>query len=342
MLRTKSRGFTLVELLVVIAIIALLVGILLPALGKARKNANQLKCSTQVRALLSAMSSFASDNNNLFPVPEDMDRVINPTTGETATEPVVTSGASASKNRTGAILSILIAQQIITPEVCVSPAEVSRISTMADYQYTKPEAAVEPDLAVWDPRFKGSPLDSHMLGGMGTLEAGVGHNSYAHIPVGGSRKSLWVNNISSSQPLWSNRGPVFRPELMGTPPEGWRLPMDLVDGTTGKTSDTLSIHGPGNRWFGNIGFGDVHVEFSQQVDPEAVTFVQRSSAVPITYRDNLFVDENNEGATGLAENLRRNAVMRIWKQGIPRDSSTFDAETHIQPGSFVWVDGQTS
>jgi prepilin-type N-terminal cleavage/methylation domain-containing protein/prepilin-type processing-associated H-X9-DG protein len=65
---TRPRhGFTLIELLVVISIIALLLSMLLPALGKAKKIAKGLVCATNVRRLSIGMSLYAYTNDDFFP-----------------------------------------------------------------------------------------------------------------------------------------------------------------------------------------------------------------------------------------------------------------------------------
>ncbi len=62
-MHTHRRGFTLIELLVVISIIALLVGILLPALGAARRTAQRIKCLSNIRQVQTAHYAYITDND---------------------------------------------------------------------------------------------------------------------------------------------------------------------------------------------------------------------------------------------------------------------------------------
>ena len=63
-----KKAFTLIELLVVVSIIAILISLIVPALGTSHKNAQNIECITKQKAMGTASFTFSQDTNNQLPI----------------------------------------------------------------------------------------------------------------------------------------------------------------------------------------------------------------------------------------------------------------------------------
>lgn len=286
--RTR-RAFSLIELLVVIAIIALLIGILIPAVAGVRQRARLVKDQTQLRGIAQGLATWANSNDSEYPLPSVLD-------GADAT---MDTAEDYQKDNTGNIFSVMIWNKIVPAEALVAPAEVNvNIQVDTAYQFDAPVAAADPSRAVFDPGFAGVPFENGTGTGAGRRGGAdaMGGTSYATVIPFGQRQAQWKPMSGAALPLIASRGP----EYIGLPGD-W----DLKPGATGTQSNTLRIWGKATSWRGNVGWNDGRVTYFQRPDPAEMAFTFGNVA---NARDNIFVNENDSnGAASLEQNPGQNA-----------------------------------
>ncbi len=306
------RGLTLVELLVITLVIAAVIVILLPRHGRTVNPARQIKDSIQIRTLHQALVLFAQNNNNVYPVPSELDRANSTLLSESA------------KDDLGSVYSILLYNGFFNPELLVSPAEQAPyLSAITNYALTSPPNAANPAQALWDPSFRGSSAEpgfARATGGAGIKPVGAlppgsrqsvtypnGNASYALMPFFGNRLPAWADTASATQAVVGNRGPAYAVTLSKSAPVSTLVrdtnttPGFHADTAKGTSSITLAIHGSITAWQGNIAYNDNSVHFEGQPDPPLAHW-NFTGAGPIHTNnwqpDNLFVSEDDYTIVG--------------------------------------------
>ena len=209
--KMKKKGFTLVELLVVIAIIAMLLAILMPALGKVRQLAQRIMCSTNLAGLGKAALTYSNDDKyESFPIGGSSgaywNRGASGTAGKnsfdwrvpSSPEPATNTSTGSKYATLSSSLYLLVKIADTTPDQFICPGSDAKKFELSNYSLLS-SGTVYSNMSFTDVWDFGEAEDAKS-----SFTMGRGHNTYSYQ----SPLPMWSAQTSYVYPITTTSNPA--------------------------------------------------------------------------------------------------------------------------------------